>query len=190
MTDRHATVTSAEVAALLRVSISYVYRLRATDPRFPVPTASPRRGNEFVLADVRAYVADRRNRPPSAPGRRPRTLHHLRGPRTFAERLRASVFRGDGEPEFRTQRGLARRLGLSEASFGHRMRGRTRWGDGELTVISELLRLDTSDANAASVGSVESDERVLDGDRSRASRPAGESAVVDVQAHLGGAGVA
>lgn len=142
-------LTSAEIAELMDVGISYVYKLRSTDDAFPAPIAYNERSPLYSALAILEYMKARSTREPSARGRRPRTLVDGTGPGTFAQRLRASIMAGDGKPEIDTQRALIEKLGLNSVTFGNRMRGRNRWKDTELAVIAELLRLDTSDANDA-----------------------------------------
>lgn len=142
-------LTSAQIAELMDVGISYVYKLRSTDDAFPPPVSYVKNSPLYSETAILEYMKARSNRAPSARGRRPRTLVDDAGAGTFAERLRSSILAGDGKPEIDTQRALTEKLGLNSVTFGNRMRGRNRWKDAELTVISELLGLDTSDANDA-----------------------------------------
>lgn len=142
-------LTSAQIAELMDVGIGYVYQLRSTDDAFPAPIAYVKNSPLYSDAAILEYMKARSTREPSARGRRPRTLVDEAEPDTFAQRLRASIMAGAGKPEINTQRALIEKLGLNSVTFGNRMRGRNRWKDTELTVIAELLGLDTSDANDA-----------------------------------------
>ncbi|MFJ2535776.1 helix-turn-helix transcriptional regulator [Microbacterium maritypicum] len=140
-------LTSAQIAELMDVGISYIYKLRSTDSSFPAPIAYEERSPLYSEDAILEYIKARSNRDPSTRGRRPRALADGKNPETFAQRLRASIMTGAGKPEIDTQRALIEKLGLNSVTFGNRMRGRNRWKESELTVIAELLRIDTSDAN-------------------------------------------
>ncbi|PQZ53161.1 MULTISPECIES: DNA-binding protein [unclassified Microbacterium] len=142
-------LTSAQIADLMDVGVSYIYKLRSTDTAFPTPIAYEERSPLYSETAILEYMKARSNRAPSARGRRPRALVDGENADTFAQRLRASIMAGEGKPEIDTQRALIEKLGLNSVTFGNRMRGRNRWKDSELAVISELLRIDTSDANDA-----------------------------------------
>lgn len=142
-------LTSAQIAELMDVGISSIYKLRSTDDAFPPPVAYVKNSPLYSEIAILEYMKARSNRGPSARGRRPRALIDGENADTFAQRLRASIMAGEGKPEIDTQRALIEKLGLNSVTFGNRMRGRNRWKDSELAVISKLLRIDTSDANDA-----------------------------------------
>lgn len=144
-----ALLDSAQVAKRLEVQVGTVYKLKATDPAFPRPVNFAGPSPLYSSSDIDRYVEGRSHRAPSARGRRPRTLApDVVDESVFAERLRAQIRAGAGEPDVTSQADLIELLGLNSITFGQRMRGRTRWADRELEIIAELLDVDVADANA------------------------------------------
>lgn len=111
-------LTSAQIAELMDVGISSIYKLRSTDDAFPTPVAYVKNSPLYSETAVLEYMKMRSNR---ARGRRPRTRFTDAGPAPFAERIRASILAGDGKPEIDTQRALTEKLGLNSVTFGNRM---------------------------------------------------------------------
>lgn len=140
---------SAQVAQRLAVTIGTVYKLRTEDPNFPRPARYNGRSPLYDAASIDGYISQRSARTPAQRGRRPRRQAHSSiDPTSFAERLRASITAGDGEPDITSQVDLIRMLGLNTVTFGERMRSRTRWKQGELELIAQRLGMSTEDANA------------------------------------------
>lgn len=143
-------MTSAQVAARLGITVGSVYKLRTGRRGFPQPVGYSGASPMFAADAIEEYVRSRSDRQPSDRGRRPRMVAEGAIDSTlFAERLRARIQSGAGRPGIATQADLIARLGLNIVTFGHRMRGRTRWKSGELEIVADVLGMDTADANDA-----------------------------------------
>lgn len=139
---------SAQVAKRLDVTVGRVYKLRVGDPSFPAPVAFRGRSPLYASNDIESFIQERSGRAPATRGRRPRRLAPgVVDPSLFSERLRQTIASGVGRPDVMTQADLIALLGLNPITFGHRMRGRTRWRPSELDEIRRRLGMDTTDAN-------------------------------------------
>lgn len=139
---------SAQVAARLGVTVGTVYKLRAARQGFPNPVGYSGRSPLYAASAIEEYVVARSLRSPSDRGRRPRVVAAgTVDTGVFAERLRDRIKSGAGRSSVRSQADLIARLGLNIATFGERMRGRTRWKESELQLIADVLDMDVTDAN-------------------------------------------
>lgn len=148
MSDATDLLDSTQVAARLGISVGAVYKLRTQNDLFPHPERYDGRSPLYSADAVEKFIARRSAREPSSSGRRPRLIAPgTVDTNTFSERLRQHIADGAGAPDVTTQAQLINLLSLNVVTFGQRMRGRTRWKDAELAIISERLGIDVSDAN-------------------------------------------
>lgn len=134
----------ADIAELLGVSVQTARYYASQDKDFPSRiTPASMRSPGFDPEDVRRYIETRNTKNVGKPGRPPRTARQ--GDRvsttdaSLPDRIRAAV--ASETTSVKTLTELAGKLGLSSITFGNRMRGTTRWTEGELKALRKILKI-------------------------------------------------